>query len=250
MLELSRTPNRGFVIEFFRLGLPLESGHGLHRMLGVSKKQLKTMSLAESDTIVAEAAAAAARLPLFSSDGGAIDATSPGAHSVAGLGGGGAFAHSTAAAAGGGGGRRASHEDVEDEEATAPYRDIYGWSELDWLTYLNTKKAGEHGIIIDKPTPAAVATPVKAAAGLLSSSSATVRAAAAAAAAQPPPLPDLAHEPKSIEGFCSHPAALLAGLDRAQVLALRIYSSGAFPSVSEQLRAKALAHLMTFRPSS
>ena len=71
---------RAFVVAYFRLGLPAEAGHGLHRMLGLSRKQLKAMSLAESDAIVAEVTAAAAA----AAAGGGLEPASPGARSAVG----------------------------------------------------------------------------------------------------------------------------------------------------------------------
>ena len=94
--------------------------------------------------------------------------------------------------------------------AATAHQDEYGWNELDWLHYIHSRKAGEHAIDV---------------AQLAQGDSSPV-----------PPLPDAAHEAKSVEGFATHPAALLAGLDRAQVLALRLYSSGALAFVNQQLR--------------
>ena len=210
MAEAARTPSRTFVeAVYFRMGLPVESGHGLHRMLGVGRKQLKSL-LAESDTIVAEVNAAAAAAAAAAS---AIDDPTPSTPGlVGGLGkiseDGVAAAHSPFVKS-----SRHSRDSHEGSFAKRPpthHRDGYGWTEAEWLTYINTKKAGEHGLDATALQTATTGLPLS--------------------------LPDAAHDAKSLEAFVAHPSALMAGLDRAQVLAIRLYSTGAFHSLSQQLR--------------
>ena len=88
------------------------------------------------------------------------------------------------------------------ELGSAPL-DGLGWNVADWLKYLTSAKAGEHGL------DAAHLSGI---------------------------LPDVGHEGRSLDAFVAHPMSQVAGLDRVQVLALRLLSSGALAEASVQLR--------------
>ena len=78
--------------------------------------------------------------------------------------------------------------------------DPFGWCDADWLHYFKEKH-------VDKENLPAAAIDL-----------------------------DLGHEGMSLSDFVKHPFAVLAGLDRAMVLALRLYSSSVHVTVNKYLR--------------
>jgi len=81
-------------------------------------------------------------------------------------------------------------------------RDAMGWSDGDWLHYVLSQPADERAL------------PVGFSSNKL----------------------DKGHKGMSLDDFCKHPTAVAAGLDRATVLALRLYTTSVFRSINRPLR--------------
>jgi hypothetical protein len=81
-------------------------------------------------------------------------------------------------------------------------RDAMGWSDGDWLHYVLSQTADERTLPVGYSSTKL----------------------------------DKGHKGMALDDFCKHPIAVGAGLDRAHVLALRLYSTSVFRSINRPLR--------------
>ena len=93
--------------------------------------------------------------------------------------------------------------------ATEPDTDEYGWTHRDWLNYVRTHRSGDFSRLPSLPEDSGKLKPAS--------------------------RIDLGNRGLSLDDFLALPAAASAGLKRAHVLALRLYSSSVFRSINRPL---------------
>ena len=109
------------------------------------------------------------------------------------------------------GGEGAIIDEIETACASAaePDTDEYGWTQRDWLTYVRSHRSGDFSRLPSLPEDSGKLKPAS--------------------------RIDLGNRGLSLDDFLALPAAASAGLKRAHVLALRLYSSSVFRSINRPL---------------